>query len=193
MPLSLPKNALRKAYAEKRNELTDRELNIFSEKIAQQIFSEFLRDEQPKNIHLFLPIARQKEVDLWFLVRRIWSETQHQIFVPKVVENQLETHNLTSETILKETKWGILEPTGKALSALPKFNLVITPLLYCDNQGNRVGYGKGFYDKFFSEMNEKTLKIGVNFFPPEEKIADVSPLDIPLDFLVTPEKIFKFD
>ena len=72
-----------------------------------------------------------------------------------------------------------------------KYDIIITPLLYCDNQGNRVGYGKGFYDRFF--MKAKTqIKIGLSFFPPNEEIADISEADIPLDYLVTPEGVFEF-
>ncbi|HAO28766.1 MAG TPA: 5-formyltetrahydrofolate cyclo-ligase, partial [Chryseobacterium indologenes] len=47
---------------------------------------------------------------------------------------------------------------------------VITPLLYCDRKGNRVGYGKGFYDGLFQNVLSETKKIGVNYFDPDEYI-----------------------
>ena len=65
-------------------------------------------------------------------------------------------------------------------------------MLYCDNQGNRVGYGKGFYDMFFSKIDHNALKVGVGFFPPEALISDVSEQDIPLDYLVTPTEVLSF-
>ena len=58
--------------------------------------------------------------------------------------------------------------------------------------GNRVGYGKGFYDKFLSECNPETIKIGLSFFEPEELISDVLEGDIKLDYCVTPNSVFKF-
>ena len=69
---------------------------------------------------------------------------------------------------------------------------MITPLLYCDNQGNRVGYGKGFYDSLFENMSSNAQKIGVNFFNPDEIVDDVWEGDIPLDYLVTPTAVLSF-
>ncbi len=65
-------------------------------------------------------------------------------------------------------------------------------MLYCDYKGNRVGYGKGFYDSFFETLSEETKKIGVNYFNPEEIIDDVWENDIPLDYLVTPDAVLSF-
>ena len=72
------------------------------------------------------------------------------------------------------------------------FDFVITPLLYCDKKGNRIGYGKGFYDEFFKTINADAKKIGVNFFPPIDFIDDVSGFDVKLDYLVTPEETLSF-
>ena len=72
------------------------------------------------------------------------------------------------------------------------FDYVLTPLLYCDRSGNRVGYGKGFYDGFFETVNSKTLKIGLNFFGPNEIIDDIWKNDIPLDYLITPTEVLSF-
>ena len=66
------------------------------------------------------------------------------------------------------------------------------PLLAYDTAGNRIGYGKGFYDNFLAECKADTLKIGLSFFPPEPLIEDVREDDIPLDYIVTPEDVFKF-
>ena len=66
------------------------------------------------------------------------------------------------------------------------------PLLAFDKKGHRVGYGKGFYDKFLSECKPETIKIGLSFFEAEEMIADVFEADVKLDYCVTPEKIYEF-
>ena len=75
---------------------------------------------------------------------------------------------------------------------MKNYDFVITPLLYADQFGNRVGYGKGFYDRFFSEINRNAVKIGVSFFPPNEEIDDVSDFDVPLNYLVTPTEVLSF-
>ncbi len=71
--------------------------------------------------------------------------------------------------------------------------VVFVPLLAFDQQGHRVGYGKGFYDQFLSECNPETIKIGLSFFETEDTIDDVFELDIPLNYCVTPSKIYQFD
>jgi 5-formyltetrahydrofolate cyclo-ligase len=62
--------------------------------------------------------------------------------------------------------------------------------LYCDQKGNRVGYGKGFMTVFPKRFGDK--KIGVNYFDPDENIDDVWENDIPLDYLVTPTEVLSF-
>ena len=81
---------------------------------------------------------------------------------------------------------------SRTFKSIPDFYFVIVPLLYCDNQGNRVGYGKGFYDNFLKNINSDVLKIGINYFSPQEKIDDIRKEDIPLDYLVTPTEILSF-
>lgn len=73
-----------------------------------------------------------------------------------------------------------------------KIDVVFVPLLAYDNKGNRVGYGKGFYDHFLSECREDVVKIGLSFFEPEEAIEDVSATDIRLDYCVTPMTVYNF-
>ena len=70
--------------------------------------------------------------------------------------------------------------------------VVFIPLLAYDKNGNRVGYGKGFYDKFLAECHPNTIKIGLSFFEPEEIISDVTTSDIQLNYCVTPNRIIKF-
>ncbi len=70
--------------------------------------------------------------------------------------------------------------------------MVFVPLLAFDEKGHRVGYGKGFYDKFLSECKPEVLKIGLSFFESETLISDVLTTDIQLDLCVTPSKIYNF-
>lgn len=190
---SLSKSDLRKIYTQKRQALTDDDVALLSYQICKNIIRHFLKDT-PQNIHLFLPIDDKKEVSLWDLIRHIWGENlPHQLFIPKVVGNDLINFPLTENTILQKNHWGILEPVGEIQYLDNQFDMIITPLLYADKLGNRIGYGKGFYDRFFGQINHNALKIGVNFFNPDEKILDVYDGDIPLDFLVTPSGGIKFD
>lgn len=190
--MELSKSKLRKIYLERRKKLSDEEVTLLSDKIVRNIIKYF-DWSKIKNIHTFLPMGSQKEVDIWGFIRWIFSEEEEKkIFIPKIIGSEIQSFELAPDTILEENQWGILEPKGNNFIENIHYDMVITPLLYCDNQGNRVGYGKGFYDNFFSKINEDAIKIGVSFFPPKEKILDVFERDVPLDYLVTPDEILSF-
>ena len=163
------------------------------EDMSKSIFKQFLGTfdmSKVKNVHIFLPIKQKNEVSTWDFIRYFWDKGIL-VFVPKMVQNEIKTIQLKPSTPLKENDWGILEPEDDFVEDV-KYDIVVTPLLYCDNQGNRVGYGKGFYDMFFSKIDHHALKVGVSFFPPEALISDVSEQDVPLDYLVTPTEVLSF-
>ena len=83
-----------------------------------------------------------------------------------------------------------LEPVN-GQQFLGEIDVMFIPLLAFDINGNRIGYGKGFYDKFLSNQNNQIVKIGLSFFNPENKIQKDAH-DKTLDFCVTPNKTFSF-
>jgi 5-formyltetrahydrofolate cyclo-ligase len=93
---------------------------------------------------------------------------------------------------LKKNSWGILEPRQGVPAPPEKVDLVIVPLLAFDKLGHRVGYGKGFYDRFLKDCRSDCKKIGLSFFSPEEKIDDANPFDVPLHLALTPKEVFQF-
>ena len=187
--MKLPKSELRKIYTEKRKSMPSAEVEDLSKSIFKQFLGAFDMSKV-KNVHIFLPIKQKNEVSTWEFIEYFWKEGMS-VFVPKMVQNEIKTIQLKPDTPLKENGWGILEPEDDFVENI-KFDIVITPLLYCDNQGNRVGYGKGFYDMFFSKTDRSALKVGVSFFPPVALISDVSQQDVPLDYLVTPTEVLSF-
>lgn len=183
------KKELRKRYLEKRKTLSADEVNFLSEKILEKFIVHFNVSENQK-IHIFLPISKLNEINTLLFINYFW-EKGVQVFIPKVIEGHIISINYTPETILVENSWGIKEPISSK-NDTSFFNFVITPLLYCDDSGNRIGYGKGFYDDFFKKINGDAKKIGVNFFSPIEFIDDVSDQDVKLDYLITPDEILSF-
>jgi len=69
---------------------------------------------------------------------------------------------------------------------------VLIPLLAFDNQGFRVGYGGGFYDRFLPACRPEALKVGLSFFDPVDVIEDKDQYDIPMDYCVTPTEIIRW-
>ena len=185
------KTELRKKYLEKRKSLSDIEIKGFSEKIFNRV-KEYFDLEKINNIHIFISSEKLKEVKTDEFIKFLW-ERGKMVFIPKVSGKELLCYELTKETILKPNAWSIGEPEGVPISLNSvSIDMVITPLVYCDKKGNRIGYGKGFYDRFLSKINRNALKVGVSIFTPNEEITDISPKDIALDYLVTSSEVFSF-
>lgn len=183
------KKDLRTKYLEKRKTLSIDEVNFLSDKIFNKFILQFYLSEN-QNIHIFLPISKLNEINTFSFIKQLW-EMKINVFIPKIYQNKIISVKFTPQTLLKENSWGILEPISST-NEENTFDYIITPLLYCDKNGNRIGYGKGFYDQFFKTINANAKKIGVNYFPPIDMIDDVSENDVQLDYLVTPDEILSF-
>lgn len=147
-------------------------------------------------VHVFLPIRRHNEVDTFSILNYFKLENPNlKIVVPRTNFKGLSIKNILynhEHTILGRNKYDIPEPIhGKEIPPR-QIDLVFIPLLVCDLKGNRVGYGKGFYDRFLSACRDDVQKVGLSFFDPVEEISDLNEFDIPLDACITPGKTWKF-
>ncbi|GGE57615.1 5-formyltetrahydrofolate cyclo-ligase [Pedobacter psychrotolerans] len=145
-----------------------------------------------KTLHIFLPITEKKEPNTFLLIE--WLTENHpqiKIIVPKAdFETALMTnHEYLGEHDLQRNIYDILEPQ-KGTIHHGEIDLVLIPLLAFDKNGYRVGYGKGFYDRFLENINAQ--KIGLSLLPAIDKIDDVNEHDIRLDFCITPTDTIKF-
>jgi len=112
-----------------------------------------------------------------------------------VINNTTGTFNailIDEDTVYTTNNYGITEPKKGALIEPFDVDLVFTPLLACDMDGYRVGFGKGFYDKYLAQCREDVVKVGFNYFNPVDKIDDTEPFDVPLDYCVTTDNIYEF-
>ena len=73
-----------------------------------------------------------------------------------------------------------------------QMDVIIIPLLCFDKQGNRVGYGKGFYDRFLQKCSPKALKVGFCLQEPIELVEDLNEFDVKMDVCITPNKVWRF-
>ena len=178
----MTKAELRTLYLNKRKVLSEQEVVDGNASIMEQL--QQLDFTELKVIHLYLPIAHHREVDLWNFIHWLWATHPHvKTVVPKCdfKTREMKSCLLTEETKLATDNFGIPEPIDEIIIDNLAIDLVITPLVICDKQGHRVGYGKGFYDKFFIQCRANVQKIGVGFFPPIESISDVHAGDVELD------------
>lgn len=187
----MTKAELRKKYKSLREDLSVETIDDFSIAIANQLLK--LPIWEHSFYHIFLSIEEQKEVNTEFILS-ILSGKDKNIVVPKSdFKNGTMTHFLlTDNTIIKKNNYNIPEPVDGIPIETSKIDVVFIPLLAFDEQGNRVGYGKGFYDKFLADCKPETIKIGLSFFETEEIITDTFESDVKLDYCVTPEKVYEF-
>ena len=197
-PLILTKTALRYAALARRQALTSAEVAERSQQLASQLFGHF-PVAQWRWLHVFLPLARKNEPDTWPLIHRIWAEQLPVRLAAPVVQPDgisLKHYELTPATPLLPSRWGIPEPVASpATEVLPaQLDAVLVPLLACDQKGQRVGYGGGFYDRFLAECQPGTHFIGLNILDdaPVAALADVLPTDVPLHACLTPGGVWNF-
>ena len=188
------KQELRTYYLQKRKALSTNDLSRYSQLLCD-LFFKHVDISNVKVIHTFLPIEKNREVDTRFIIDRI--KKYHpgvRISVPKVQssDNSLTSHFLDDNSTLRNNGWGIPEPSGDEVMPPQEIDVVITPLIVFDRNGQRIGYGKGFYDRFLKECRPDVVKVGLSFFPATDPIEDVNTYDVPLDLGLTPEKVYRF-
>lgn len=191
---STSKQELRKIYREKRLNLSQQQFLQRNDQLLRQVKK---WDPSPFSaIHLFLPIAGNREPDTYAVAKWLRQTYPHiQLILSRTERvNHRMLHFLWEEhTPLKENHWGIPEPKNGKVVTPAEIDAVLVPLLAFDTHGNRVGYGKGFYDRFLAECKPETAKIGLSLFDAEAAITDVNRFDIPLDYCITPRQIWNFN
>jgi 5-formyltetrahydrofolate cyclo-ligase len=185
------KKELRQKYKELRKHLSENEIEEWSLQIANQLIR--LDIWQHSFYHLFLPIESQKEVNTEYILQVLAGKDKNIVLSKSDFSTREMTHFLlTDNTTIKKNEYDIPEPIDGLEVPVSKIDVVFVPLLAFDEKGNRVGYGKGFYDKFLAACKPEILKIGVSFFESENVISDVLNTDIQLDLCVTPTKVYNF-
>ncbi|MGI9035800.1 MAG: 5-formyltetrahydrofolate cyclo-ligase [Pyrinomonadaceae bacterium] len=185
------KSALRKIYLARQKSLSPAERNEKSLRIASRFFADFDLS-RVKFLHCFLPIEKFNEIDTKPIFQKIWRDfPQVETVLPRVnfETDEIESLKFSSETNLVKNYWQIDEPSHRDFVETEKIDVVLTPLLCFDTRGFRVGYGKGFYDKFLSKCRADCLKIGLSYFAPVDEISDADEFDVPLNFCITPEEV----
>lgn len=185
------KEELRIKYKALRDNLSSDEIEDLSLHIANRALQ--LPIWNKSNYHLFLSITDKKEINTEYLLQILAGKDKNVILSKSnFKEGTLTNFLLTDNTTIKINSYGIPEPVDGIQVPEQQIDVVFIPLLAFDKQGNRIGYGKGFYDRFLEKCNPNILKIGVSFFEPEDYINDIQSNDVSLDFCITPNTTYTF-
>ncbi len=181
------KQQLRQEYFSKRQQFTIGKYNSLNHQLLRQF--QQLDFSNIFCIHLYLPIIKNKEPDTWLI--RDWLKINYpdiKIVFPQTnfrtltIKNYIDDANLQ----LAENNYGIPEPVNGNLVDITEIDMVILPLLVFDEHGYRVGYGKGFYDRFCATCKPGTRFIGLSFFEPVKNIDDINQYDVWMHTCLTP-------
>jgi 5-formyltetrahydrofolate cyclo-ligase len=184
MNLHEQKKQLRTELKQRRSAVPETTRTQMSQQIIQ-----FLHeiDEFNQAKSLFCYLSYLSEVETSTLISS-FLEQNIALAVPKIMGKiEMLAISLTDSSDLEPDKMGILTPKSNQV-APNYFDIALTPGVAFTEKGERLGYGRGYYDRWFSKNQVKT-KIGIAF---EVQIIDELPTeetDIPLDILVTEKRI----
>ena len=168
------KSILRKEYLEKRNGLTEADINEFESKIIDLFPTIALQGI----MHLlsYYPIPERKEFNTVICEEYLTLENPAlEVYLPKMYEDDMR-----------------MEPAGDESIEPQLVDAVFVPLIAFDLKGFRVGYGKGFYDRYLPRCAQDVVKIGFSYFEPVDSIGDIDQFDVPLNYCITPTRVYEF-
>lgn len=193
----MKKTEIREKALAERKSWTQQDFELKNVQLLNQII-EFI-NPLPRNLMLmsFQSMEQHREIMTAKLHELLINEPfYHQLIFPKVEKNisQLIPYLTDKKSKFSASDWGILEPEEESSVRLDPtdIDVIFIPLLAVDTQGHRIGYGKGFYDRFLGQAKPKVIKIGLSLNEPIEPIEDLNPFDVALDFAITPLSTYRF-
>lgn len=189
----MTKQELRKTYLEKRMRISSREKIKLDDLLLIQ-FQRLAFDDVYMLLSYFPMEEKHEPNTLLFSNYLRHAIPNLEIAFPKAdfTANEMQAFLINEETVYQKNNYQIAEPVSGESIDEKDIDLIFVPLVACDSKGFRVGYGKGFYDKFLAGCREDVLKIGFSYFAPVGEISDVHDFDIPLDYCITPESVYEF-
>ena len=187
------KPALRTIYKDKRKELSEKDRL----KLDDLILIQFQQLELPdiQTLLSYLPIATHNEVNTLPIAGYMKFRIPGlQLAYPRTYYQDVTMMAIAvdDETDFETNKQGIIEPVAGQVLSPDTLDMIFVPMLAYDKRGYRVGYGKGFYDRYLKLCRPDVVKVGFSYFEPEPVISDVNEFDIPLNFAITPDCIYEF-
>lgn len=193
----MTKKEIRKFYHQKRMALS---AEVIAD-LQHKIFSQFISVKLPEftNLLSYSALLSKNEFDINLVNQYVHSIHPSAVFsLPRIradyqmdsIRIELNTPGLTSSTTANQ--YGIQEPLNGTIIEPSDIDIVFVPFLAFDEKGYRVGYGKGYYDRFLAGCRRDVLKIGFSFFEAERVIEDIDNYDVPLNLCITPLNVYEF-
>lgn len=191
MDIQQQKQELRKQFLEQRQNISKDKYVAASDAIIQKL-KQLTEFNEIKNVHSYISMNDRREVDTHDLIKEmVTSDKKVIVPVTNFQKGTLRHIRLNSYEGMEVNKWGVPEPDGGEEVLPEELDLVIVPMVGADEQCNRIGYGKGFYDRFLKKVN--CPKIGLLFEQNVVKQLPIEDFDIPLDKIITEQRVIQRD
>ena len=184
MSVSIQKSALRKHLLEKRDATSAELRNILSGKIHENLKKISLY-ANAQNIACYFPIG--SEVDTHAIMLKVIEQGKN-LLLPRIVDENIEFYIVSNIEKLEKGSFGIMEPKDSSEKA-KKIDCVLIPTVGVSKLGVRLGYGKGYYDRFLSSTT--TVKISLTYSKQIIKTIPSDSHDIKIDWIVTEDENIK--
>ncbi len=201
----MDKQSIRKIYLQKRKALSHNDMIKSSKDICNAVIN-LEHYKKAQTISLYMPIKNEVDTNI------IWQDAINKnknCYFPKVTDkNSMIFLPADKLEHFAKNKWGILEPTTKIIKSLPvnKLDIMIVPIVAFDSAGNRIGMGKGFFDKalevhsrismqssnkeHLKNFNTTPILIGVAYEFQKIPLIKSETWDIKLDIIVTEKTVY---
>lgn len=185
------KKDLRKIYRAQRLALTDRERAKLDDLMLIQFQHSGI--EIPETIMTYAPLEKFAEFNPAYIEDYcVFKNPAVQFVYPVMKGHELNPVQTDADTSFVKNNMDIDEPVDGVPIDPEKIDMIFVPLIIADISGNRVGYGKGFYDRFLKQCRKNIVTIGFCYFEPVQEISDVFHEDVPLNYCVTPQACYPF-
>ncbi|XOV92472.1 MAG: 5-formyltetrahydrofolate cyclo-ligase [Bacteroidota bacterium] len=183
-----PKNILRKQILPARKILSRTVWEERNKLLYHKVFS-FLEKNPVNIVHVFLPIERNKEVNTWPIIKSLMDQNKKIVVSSTDLKNETMNHfYYNSQLKFKLNRLKIPEPVNAVKADIKSIDMILMPLLAADKVGNRIGYGKGYYDRLLKDLPEMN-KVGLSLGPLFDAFNFAESHDIRLDYCITPFEI----
>lgn len=187
------KKEIRKIFSEKRFELSAQEMEQMTESIVSNFRTLSLQGVQV--LLSYYPVTERNEFNVSICEQLLLLENDNLIVAwPRLLEDNvtMEAAPVKKDTVLIKNRFDIFEPSGNESIDPQLIDAIFVPLLAFDTKGYRVGYGKGYYDRFLSRCAQDVVKIGFSFFEAVDAVSDINEFDVPLNHCITPMRVYEF-
>ena len=189
----MKKQELRKIYRDKRKVLSSTERT----KLDDLLLIQFQKTEIPfiQSLFSYWPIEENNELNTHILTDYLeFKNPGLVVSYPRIdiMMDEMIAIQVNSETDFLKSEFNIFEPAEGDILPADEIDMVMVPLLAYDKKGYRVGYGKGYYDKYLADCKKDCLKVGFSYFEPVESILDKADFDVPLNLCITPQTVYVF-